>query len=259
VRARRIAFAALLLLVALAGLARAETAQHGTTRVHFDGALTPSVLPRHGAAAVKVSFSARIEPVHNAPPPQLRALSIAINRHGRFQPAGLPRCTVSEIQPTTTADALRACRPSLVGQGYFTSKVILPQASPFPSAGKVYAFNGTYRGHPAILAHVYGTTPLPTSYTIPFTIDRAHGKTYGTTLRASLPGATSEWGYVTGLRLTIGRSFRSHGQPRSYITASCPTPAGVRAASFPFAKASFSFAKSKPLHSTLTRACRGRS
>ena len=29
--------------------------------------------------------------------------------------------------------------------------------------GKLYAFNGRWHGRPAILAHVYGTKPVPTS------------------------------------------------------------------------------------------------
>jgi hypothetical protein len=56
----------------------------------------------------------------------------------------------------------------LVGTGTFATKILLPQQAPFPAGGKLYAFNGRYRGHPAILAHVFGTEPVPTSFTLPF-------------------------------------------------------------------------------------------
>ncbi len=67
------------------------------------------------------------------------------------------------------------------------------------------------RASPAILAHVYGTEPIPTSYTIPFTISSAKGD-YGTTLTAPMPDVGNEWGFITGLSLNLGRSFKDHGE-----------------------------------------------
>jgi hypothetical protein len=76
---------------------------------------------------------------------------------------------------STTAEAISACRSSLVGTGTFSANVKLPEQSPFPSEGKVLAFNGRFKGRPAILAHIYGTRPVPTSYVLPFTISRGKG------------------------------------------------------------------------------------
>jgi hypothetical protein len=89
---------------------------------------------------------------------------------------------------------------------------------------------------------------------MPFAIESTKG-TFGTTLRASLPDVTGSSGYITGLSLSLGRSFSVHGKRRSYLSASCPAPYGFRGAVFPFAKASFGFGKST-LDSTLTRSCR---
>ena len=36
-------------------------------------------------------------------------------------------------------------------------------------AGKTIAFYGTYKGKPTVFAHVYGTEPVPTSFTLPLT------------------------------------------------------------------------------------------
>ena len=141
-----------------------------------------------------------IATTNGADPPQLRQIAIAINRHGRFTPKGLPICHLKEIQPSTTADALKSCRSSLIGEGHFSAKILLPQQAPFPSEGKVFAFNGVMHGVPAVLAHVYGTKPAPTSFTLPFAISSAKG-TFGTVLTASLPQVTSDWGYVTGLQI----------------------------------------------------------
>jgi hypothetical protein len=253
----RLILTTVLLALGLTALAQAEITQRGDLRVAFGGSLTPHALPRSGTAPVKVAVGAKIATTNGSNPPQLRRISIAINRNGRFEPKGLPLCSLEQIQPTTTADALAACRASLVGEGSFSAKVLLPQQAPFPSAGKVYAFNGTYRGRAAILAHVYGTQPIPTSYTIPFQISRSKG-TFGTVLSASLPQVTSEWGYVTGLQITLGRTFSSHGKRRSYLSAGCPAPKGFPGAVFPFAKASFAFGGRGTLTSVLNRSCGAR-
>jgi hypothetical protein len=244
-------------LAAGAAIAPAEVKQQDGLRVSFDGKLTPHALPRSRTAPVKVAVGAKIASTNGQTPPQLRQIAIAINRNGRLSAKGLPSCPLKEIQPSTTADALAACRRSLVGEGSFSAKVLLPQQAPFPSAGKVFAFNGSYQGKPAILAHVYGTQPVPTSYTIPFVIGATKG-TFGTVLSASLPQVTSDWGYVTGLQITLGRTFSYHGQRRSYLSAACPAPKGFPGAVFPFARASFGFAGGKALTSTLTRSCKAR-
>lgn len=245
-----------LLVFSLASLAQAEVVQSGHVRVSFGGDLTPQALPRQGSAPVRVAVDAKIGSTDSGTPPQLRRIAIAINRYGRFTPQGLPICTLREIQPSTTANALKACRGSLVGEGQFSAKVLLSQQAPFPANGKVYAFYGRLEGEPAIFAHVYGTDPVPTSFTLPFKIKPTKG-TFGNVLDADLPEVTGNSGYITGLSLNLGRNFSYRGQKRSFLSASCPAPKGFPGATFPFAKASFSFGK-KTLTSTLTRNCKVR-
>ncbi|MDX6602496.1 MAG: hypothetical protein QOF13_1698 [Solirubrobacterales bacterium] len=239
------------------GASASVVEQRRGVRVSFDGKLTPHSLPRHGMAPVGIVVDAKIGATGGEDPPQLRRISIAINRNGRFTSEGLPVCRPDQIQPSTTAGALSACRRSLVGEGSFSANVKLPEQSPFPSAGKVLAFNGRVHGKPAILAHIYGTQPAPSSTVLLFVLRDGHG-TYGTTLEASLPQATGSWGYVTGLRMSLRRRFNSHGKARSYLSAGCPAPAGFPSAAFPLAKTSFAFAGHLTLDAVLTRTCRAR-
>jgi len=235
-----------------------EVVQRRGVRVSFDGKLTPHALPRHGAAPVGIEVDAKIAAAGSgSAPPQLRKIAIAINRNGRLTTQGLPICRINDIQPSTTANALAACRRSLVGEGHFSANVQLPEQSPFPSAGKVLAFNGRLRGRPAIFAHIYGTEPAPTSTVLPFLIKGAHG-TYGTVLEASLPQATGNWGYVTGLKMNLRRSFRYRGKGRSYLSAGCPAPAGFPSAAFPLARTTFDFSGGPTLVSILNRSCRAK-
>jgi len=228
--------------------------RRGPVQVSFGGKLTPHRLPRHGKAPVGIAVDTRITGTGGDSPPQLRRIAIAINRNGELSATGLPVCSEREIQPSTTAGARAACGSALVGEGHFAANVKLPEQSPFPSSGKVLAFNGRLHGKPAILAHIYGTQPAPTSYVLPFSIKASHG-TYGTVLEASLPQATGDWGFVTGLKMTLRRSFRYHGKRHSYLSAGCPAPAGFPGAVFPLARTHFDFAGNLAVTSVINRSC----
>jgi hypothetical protein len=252
----RIAIAALLALaLVFASLADAEVIQRGGIRVAFDGQISPKRLPRIGTGPVKVAVATKISSIGPKGRPQLTRIQLAINRNGHLDPAGLPVCEVSDIQPSTTAKALEACPGSKVGEGSFSAAVVLNKRVAFPTSGRLIAFNGTYEGRPAILAHVYGTDPLPTSFTLPFVIGHAAG-TFGTTLTATLPAA--EGNFVTGIELTLHRTFTYRGKAHSYASAGCPAPKGFPGAVFPFAKATYFFAGGRRLSSTLTRSCTAR-
>jgi DNA-binding beta-propeller fold protein YncE len=228
--------------------------QRGGIKVSFDGKLAPKKLPRKGSAPVRVSVVAKIAATKEGKdPPQLRTISIAINHYGHFDSTGLPVCTERDIQPATTQNALKACRSSLVGVGSFSANVALSQQSPFPAEGKMYAFNGRVNGKPAILAHVYGTKPVPTSFTFPFALRQSKG-TFGTVLEAKLP-STGKEGFITGLSMNLGRNYSFAGRRHSYLSASCPAPKGFSRATFALVKAGLKFKGGRSLGSTLVRSC----
>jgi hypothetical protein len=156
---------------------------------------------------------------------------------------------MGKINPSTTNEAMGACRTSLIGEGTFSANVKIPEQSPFPSLGKVLAFNGKLRGKPAIFAHIYGTKPVPTSYVLPFSVSSKPKGSFGTTLSASLPQVTGEWGYVTGISLSL--------QPK-VLSAGCPAPKGSSKALFPLARTTFAFEGGLALSSTLNRTCKVR-
>ena len=142
----------------------------------------------------------------------------------------------------------------MVGKGRFRANVVLPEQSPFPSRGEVVAFNGIFHGRHVIFAHVYGTAPLPQSNVLVFELGRTSGQ-YRTTLTAELPQVAADWGYVSGVSLSLERQFEYKGRTRSYLSAGCPAPAGFPGTVFPFAKASFGFEDGRILSSTMTRSC----
>ncbi len=252
---RLLAFAALLAsaaAVSLPSAALAEVAQSGNLRIGVDAQLAPRELPRKGKAPVSVTLDGKIKPLRGDLPPRLQRIQIAINREGRLDTKAVPSCAIRRIQPSTTADARRICAASLVGEGTFSAEILLPEQTPFPSLGRVLAFNGTYRGKPAVLAHIYGTTPAPTSFTLPFLIGHGSGR-FGATLSAEMPNVAASSAYVTGLRMTLGRGAGTPGRP--FLSAGCPAPSGLGSVLFPLVRAGFDFEGAPTLRSTVLRTC----
>ncbi len=245
-RAKLLAVGAVVLTAACASLAQGEVTQKEGVRVTVNGGISPKRLPRRGSAPVAVSVSGDIEAKGGASAlPQLQHLSIAINSAGALDLKGIPHCRINHINPSTNEEALAACKSSLVGEGSFRANVVLPEQSPFPSVGKLLAFNGTIGRKPALFAHIYGTKPIPTSYVFAFRVKKAKG-TFGTILETDFPRATGEWGYVTGISLKLDKRF---------LNAGCPAPKGLTRVPFPLARTSFQFKGGLNLTSTLTESC----
>jgi hypothetical protein len=251
---RAAAAAAALCLLGFASLAQAEVTQEGNLRVSFEGGISPHALPRQGVAPVKVTLAGDIKTTDGLAPPQLRTISIAINKAGKLDYRGLRACHYHQIQPASTTEAIESCQDSLIGTGKFQAHVVLPEQSPFPSSGEVIAFNGIFHGRHVVFAHVYGTVPLPQSNVLVFELGRVSGD-YRTTLTATLPQVAAEWGYVSGVSLSLSRTFSYKGKSRSFISAGCPAPKGFPGATFAFARTSFGFEDGRTLSSVMTRSC----
>jgi hypothetical protein len=254
-RRRPLPLLAVLILALLAAApGAAETVQQDGVRLSFRGSVSPPQLPRTRPTPVRISLRAGIGGADGGALPQLRRLEIAINRIVRIDASGLPVCHLAEIQPASASDARAACGASLVGTGRFAASVQIPEQVPYPSRGRIDAFNGSYHGRPAILLHVYGTKPTPASYTLPLTIGHGRGE-FGLVLRTSIARTTPSAGRVTGLSLELGASYVHRGRRHSYLSASCPAPRGSGFADLPLVRARLGFAE-RAAELTVRRSCR---
>jgi len=254
-RIRVAALGLLALLATSAALAHAEIVQKGTLRVKVSGELKPRRLPRTGTAPIAVTVGGVVSTTDGSLAPQLKRIRIDLNRHGSLETTGLPRCKVAQIQPASTARALKACRRSLVGKGSFSVDVVLAGQEPYPTTGALLVFNGAYKGKPALLGQIYSAHPFANSFVIPFVIASRRGGRYGLTLTATLPSALTSWGHVTGLHMRLARRYRYRGKRRSLISSGCPAPKGFPGAVFTLARTTFSFQGGKRIGSGLTRSC----
>ncbi len=249
---------ALIAILALSVLARAEIAQQGNLRVTVSGKLAPKKLPREGVAPISVSVGGQIATTDETLPPTLKKLRVELNRHGRLDYKGLPVCNYNRIQPGSSSHALAGCRSSLVGEGTFNADITLSGQDPYPTQGKLLVFNSTKGGKPVLYGHIYSPHPFATSFVIIFKVSQLAKGTYGVVLDAPLPKAMKSWGRLTGLEMTLDRRFNYKGQSHSYISSGCPAPKGTSLVAFPIARTSFAFAGGKQLSSVLQGSCRVR-
>jgi hypothetical protein len=249
---------ALAFLLLGAGLAQAELSQDGNVRISFSGGFSPRSLPRDRPAPVTVDIKGAIGTTDGSHPPPLRRIEIALNRNGKLSTQGLPACSGPQLQSTSTETALERCGPSLVGTGHFGADVQLPTVTPLSARGRMLAFFGRNHGKPALLLHLYGTTPVRVTFVLPLAITHRAKGLFGTVLAAKIPTLAGGLGSVTEIDLRIGRNYTYRGQPRSFISASCAAPEGFPGAVFSLAHGSFYFADGKKIDTTLARNCRVR-
>jgi hypothetical protein len=238
-----------------ASMADAELIERGDLFVKFQGGISPTALPRYTDAPITVSIDGTIKTLSGERPPALRFIAIAINRGGKIDTRGLPTCRRSQIEPATSQQALEVCGQALVGEGRYLGALALPEQSSFPLQGRVLAFNTVIDGQRAILAHVYGSDPIPNSRILVFHIHKSSG-TFGTVLTAALPARLNRYGFLKRITLNLRRDFVYRGRKHSYLSAACAAPAGTTIGIFPFVRVSMTFSDGRKLASTLTRTCR---
>lgn len=253
-RRRALSGLAILATVLGAGLAQAELRQQGNLRLAFDARFSPHALPRDRDVPVTVSLSGSVRTADGSRPPQLRKMSIAVNRYGRLSTRGLPVCPRQRLESTSAETALAACRRALVGRGRFGANVDFPDLE-FPVEGSMLAFNSLRDGRPAIALHVYGTNPVEATIVLMFKIEHPARGRYGTVISTRLPRIAADLGYVTDLSLTFDRRYRYRGETHSFISARCAAPPGFPGALFNFARGSFQFANGQTITTTLARDC----
>jgi hypothetical protein len=245
----------LALLLAGAAIATAAVVQHEGLRVTVLSQIQPYKLPRKGTAPIAVFVGGALKNASGGIPPQLNKLTVKVNRHGLLQSKGLPSCGVAEIQPASTERALANCADAVIGSGQFWAHIVLAGQAPYPTHGRLLIFNGTKKGRPALLAHIYSSNPFNASFVIAFTIQRISQGPYGTQLQASFPESLGSWGYVDRIKLTLKRKYRFQGTEMSYFNAGCPAPAEAKRTVFPLAYVTFSFAGRPDLGTTVNKSC----
>jgi hypothetical protein len=248
---------AAVLICVMAAVAHAELSASGNLFITFKGGISPNALPRAKPAPIAVAMAGKVRTLSGDKPPALRNVTIALNRAGVLDTQGLPTCSKGRVEGSSSAQALASCSDALVGTGRYRARTTYPESPPQPTVGRILAFNATLHGHQAILGQVYSVSPVRSTSVIVFEIRHPAG-TFGTVLSGKVPGALTKYSYLKRISLRLHRTYSYRGRAHSYISAPCSAPKGLNKASFPFVKASLSFADGRTLAATLTRTCKVR-
>jgi hypothetical protein len=237
------------LALAVAGSAYALHLQAGNIVVDTDGGFSPTKLPKHGFAPIKLHGYGSISTADGSPPPILKTITIWFDKHGAVETRGLPVCSQAKLAATTTPQARKLCPGAIVGTGFGKAVVNFPEQGPIPASSAITIFNGPKKhGNPTVLAHAHLTVPGPTTFVVPIEIQKVHDGRYGFKTVAEIPKIAGGYGTPIYGRLTIGREWQYKGKTLSYANAGCPDGRLQ-------AKGQFDFKDGTLLQGTLLKPC----
>jgi hypothetical protein len=214
--------AAAVLLVAV-GSALAITLHAANLVVTADGGFSPTTLPKHGFAPIRLHGYGKIATEDGSPPPILETVTLWFDKHGKVETRGLPTCTPGKLAATTTAQARKLCPGAIVGTGFGKAVVDFPEQGPIPASSPITLFNAKpIHGNPALLAHAHITVPGPTTFVVPIEIQKVHDGRYGFKTVAKIPRIAGGYGIPLYARLSVGRTWTYKGKKLSFANAGCP-------------------------------------
>jgi hypothetical protein len=230
----------------LCGAALGASVQTGNVRISFKGSLSPRRLPRDRPVPVVLRLSGTISTRDGSHVPPVRTLTLALNRHGVFDTAGIPACRPASLSGTNTEGGKRICGRALIGTGTVTGEVLLPQQAPFPAHGPLLIFNGGTRhgGRQLLVMQAFAYLPAPTTFLTTAVVREGRGR-LGSRIEVKVPTIAAGQGSLTGFHATFRRG----------VEASCPAPGSLHATLYPLARASLGFAGSVAEAGTVFRHC----
>lgn len=232
-----------------AGSAVALKLTAGNIVVETDGGFTPTKLPRHELAPIRLHGYGKILGTGGSPPPILKQLTLWFDRNGKVETRGLPVCPKSKLVATTPAQARRNCPDAIVGEGFGKAIVNFPEQAPIPASSPITIFNGPPKnGNPTVYAHAYTTVGGSSTYLIQVEIQKVNDGRYGFKTVADIPKIVNGYGTPVYGKLKIGKTWKYKGKTLSYANASCPD-------GHLQAKAQLSFGDGTRLEGTFLKPC----
>lgn len=223
-----------------AGAAQALKLRIGDIVIVANGGFSPTTLPKHENAPIKLFGSATFKTIDGSRPSPLRRLVLEFDKHGAVETRGLQKCTMAKLVATTTARARQSCRDAIVGKGFGTAVVQLPEQGPIKASSPLTLFNGPVKhGNPTVLGHAHLDYPAPTTYVILIEIQKVHHGRYGFKTVANFPRIANDYGSPISGHLTIGREWTYKGKRLSYANAHCADGRLQAKAQFSFKDGSF--------------------
>lgn len=219
--ARGLAAAAAVAVLA-AGSAYGLTLRAGNLIAKGDGGFAPKALPQDHDAPIKLFGHGRLHTVDGTRPSPLRHAVIELDKHGHAETRGLEKCKKSKLIATTTRQARAACPGAIVGTGYGTALIELPEQQPIEASSALTIFNAPEKdGNPTGIGHAHLDYPVPTTYLVEAELERVHHGRYGYRVEVDFPKIANDYGSPISGRLKIDKKWIYKGMRLSVANARC--------------------------------------
>jgi hypothetical protein len=251
-RKRFILIASLVALVAIAIPVSAAIAGETVTgpdnnTQSIEASVTPKVLYKKTAKPASLFVDVKTGATSGIPSPAVHDL-IDFDQNLSLATKGLPTCSASQLQNTSTEAAEKACGEAKIGAGSATT--VLPLGTLYTEPTKVTAFNGVPQGgKPVVLLHAYGTSPLQTTLVLVGTVSSYGKEGYGPRLDVTVPPIAGGVGVITDFNVKIQKSWTYKGKKMSFVSAKCPASKKLKY------RGAFTYADGTTITATHTQAC----
>lgn len=215
-----VAVAALALLAA--GTAYGIRIQVGNLIAEGDGGFAPKALPKTHDAPIKLFGHGRLHTVDGTRPSPLRRAVIELDKHGHAETRGLEKCTQGKLIATTTRQARKKCPGAIVGTGYGTALIELPEQRPIRASSALTIFNAPEKhGNPTGIGHAHLDYPVPTTYLVEAELESVNNGRYGYRVEIDFPKIANDYGSPISGRIKIDKKWVYKGMHLSVANARC--------------------------------------
>lgn len=183
-----------------------QTVSAGNLELTFDGAFSPSKLPKKKMVPISLTAKGKIRTKDGSHPPSLKSVVLETDKNGTIDVKGVAKCTSGKLQARDTKAAEKACPKAIIGTGTTKVEVAFPEQPPIPVSSKLLVFNGGFSGGTTTLfIHAYFSAPVSGAIVSTVKIKKhPHGR-YGLKSVTTIPKIAGD-GAVTDFSLTIGKS-----------------------------------------------------
>ena len=210
-----------LVLFAAAG-AYGITIRAGNLVAQGNGGFAPKALPQDHDAPIKLFGHGRLHTLDGTRPSPLRHAVIELDKHGHAETRGLETCKKNKLIATTTKQAREACPGAIVGTGYGTALIELPEQQPIEASSALTIFNAPEKdGNPTGIGHAYLKYPVPTTYLVEAELEKVHHGRYGYRVEIDFPKIANDYGSPISGRIEIDKKWIYKGMHLSVANARC--------------------------------------
>ena len=224
------------------------TGPDGNTQ-SIEASVTPKALYKQTAspAALNVEVKTGTTASSGVPSPAVHDV-IDFDQNLALATKGLPTCSASKLQSTTTEAAEAACGKAKIGSG--SAITLLPLSVLYTEPTKVTAYNGVPQGgKPVVLLHAYGETPIQTTLVLVGTVSSYGKEGYGPRLDVTIPPIAGGVGVITDFKVKIQKSWTYKGKKMSFVNAKCPASKQLKY------RGAFTYADGTTINADTTQAC----